>query len=49
MKGDTGLFQFQFSSELLGQEMDCIIDADDIMQFVNMQKISTNCIAIYIK
>ena len=49
LKGDKGLFKFQFSGDLLGQEMEYIIDADDIMQFVTVQEISANCIAVYIK
>ena len=49
LKGDTGLFRFQLSTDLLGQEMDCIIDADDIMQFATMQDISANCIIVYMK
>ena len=49
LKGDKGLFQFQLLSDLLGQEMECIIDAADIVQFATMQEISANCIAIYMK
>ena len=48
-KGDYGLFRFLLSDDLLGQEMECIIDADDIKQFVTMQEISANCIAVYMK
>ena len=36
LKGDTGIFRFQLSSDLLGQGMDYIIDVDDIMQFTTM-------------
>ena len=36
LKGDKGLFKFQFSSDLLDQEIECIIDVDDIMQFATM-------------
>ena len=49
LKSDKGLFKFQLSSDPLGQEMDCIIDAADIVQFVTMQEISANCIAVYMK
>ena len=49
LKSDKWLFKFQLSSDLLGQEMDCIIDAADIMQFTTMQEISANCIAVYMK
>ena len=49
LKSDKGLFKFQLSSDLLGQEMDCIIDAADIMQFITMQEISVNYIAVYMK
>ena len=49
LKSDKGLFKFQLSSDLLGQEMDCIIDAADIVQFATMQEISANCIAVYMK
>ena len=49
MKCDTAIFTFQLSSDLLGQEMDCIINTDDIMQFITMQEISANCIAVYMK
>ena len=49
LKGDKGLFKFQFLGDLLGQEMECMIDADDIMQFATMQEISANCITVYIK
>ena len=49
MKGDTRIFTFQLSSDLLGQDMSCIIDPDDIMQFAIMQEISTNCVTIYMK
>ena len=31
LKGDKGLFKFQLLSDLLGQEMECIIDAADIV------------------
>ena len=44
LKSDKGLFKFQLSSDLLGQEMECIIDAADIMQFATMQEISANYI-----
>ena len=40
LKGDTGIFRFHLLNEFLRQEMDCIIDAFDIMQFVTMQEIS---------
>ena len=36
LKGDKGLFKFQLSGDLLGQEMECIIYNDDIMQFATM-------------
>ena len=36
LKGDFGLFRFQLSNELLGQGIDCIIDAYDIMQFATI-------------
>ena len=49
MKSDTKNFRFQLSSDLLGQEMDCIIDVDDIMQFATMKEISANRIPVYIK
>ena len=49
LKDNTRIFRFQLSSDLLGQEMDCIIDADDIMQFVIMQEISAHCITVYMK
>ena len=49
VSGDIGIFKFQLSSELLGQEMDYIIEFNDIVQFATMQEISTNCIAVYMK
>ena len=49
LKSDKGLFKFQLSSYLLGQEMDYINDAADIVQFATMQEISANCIAVYMK
>ena len=49
MKGDTTLFRFQLSSELLGQEMDFIINATEIMQFANIQEISANYVTVYMK
>ena len=49
LKGDQGIFKFQLSGDLLGQEIECIIDVDDIVQFATMQEISTNCIAVYMK
>ena len=33
----TGLFRFHLSSELLGQEMECIINSDDVVQFATIQ------------
>ena len=36
LKGDQEIFKFQLSADLLGQEMECIIDADDIVQFATM-------------
>ena len=45
----TGLFKFSLFSELLSQEMECIIDSDDVVQFASMQDISVNCIAVYMK
>ena len=49
LKSDKGLFKFQLSSDLLSQEMVCIIDVTDIVQFATMQEISANCIAVYMK
>ena len=49
LKGDKELFKFQLSDDLLSQEMECIIDADEIVQFATMQKISVNCIVVYMK
>ena len=31
LKGDHILFKFQLSDDLLGQEMECIIDVDDVV------------------
>ena len=39
----------KLKGDLLGQEMEWIIDADEIMQFATMQEISANCIAVYMK
>ena len=49
LKGDKGFLKFQLSGDLLGQEMECIIDAVDIVQFATMQEISANCITVYMK
>ena len=49
LKSDKELFKFQLSSDLLGQEMECIIDANDIVQFATMPKISANCIVVDMK
>ena len=49
LKGDHGLFTFHLSGDLLGQQMDCIIDAIDIIKFTTMQKISADYIAVYMK
>ena len=49
LKGDKGLFKFQLSSDLLGQEMECIIDAADIVQFATMHEVSADCIATWSK
>ena len=49
LKSDKGLFKFQLLSDLSGQEMECIIDATNIVQFATMQEISANCIAVYMK
>ena len=49
LKGDQGIFKFQLSGDLLGQEMECIIDAADIVQFATMYEISANCIVVYKK
>ena len=36
MKGNIELFRLQLSSNLLDQEMNCIIIVDDIMQFATI-------------
>ena len=37
LKGGKGLFKFQLSDDLLGQEMKCIIDADDVIPKKNVR------------
>ena len=49
MKGETEIFTFQLLTDLLVQEMSCIIDVNDIMEFVTMQEISANCNVVYMK
>ena len=49
LNGDQGIFEFQLSGDFLGQEMECIIDAANIVQFTTMRDISANCIAVYMK
>ena len=48
-KCDPGLFRFQLSRELLGREMDCFIEAYDIMKRATMQEISVNYTTVYMK
>ena len=36
LKVITGLYRFHFSSELLGQEMDCVIEFDDVALFATI-------------
>ena len=49
LKGNHRLFKFQLSGDLLGQEMECIIDVDDVVQFATMREINANCIIVYMK